>query len=407
MQHKVKQKIIKNLNYLRVINLLRNSNNLEVSQIAENTNLSKPTVMKILNNLMGHDLVMHIGKGNSTNGGGKKPNVFKFNENGRYSIGMSITKYQLCSVITNLNSEVIKKLVIRFKINEEIDFVIKSISDCYKYFLNHNIIDKSKIIGIAIGFYGLVDYKNGIMIYSPHYPSWGKNIKIIEKIQEKIGIDIPITIDNLSRFYVIAEKTLGFGKNYSNIISIIAGYGLVAGIIINNSVIRGYHKITGEVGHMTVNPSEEMICACGSRGCFEVMVSIERLKKLLELKKYKYPNSILLNKNHDKELDNISTEEIFEAFNQNDKLAEEAMEDIIYWFAVGLSNIIKLYDPEMVILYGIYVKVGKKFLAKLLKILPNFSIPGLKLHTKIKFSKIQENAGVLGAATSIINDFFN
>ena len=114
----------------------------------------------------------------------------------------------------------------------------------------------------------------------------------------------------------------------------------------------------GEVGHMVINPYEEIVCACGSKGCFEVMVSIDRLKKIILDNKNKFPDSIIFDMSSNGNLKDLTPEKIFEAYREGDKLTVFAMDDIINWFAIGIANIILIYDPQVIVNMGIY-KRGK------------------------------------------------
>lgn len=163
----------------------------------------------------------------------------------------------------------------------------------------------------------------------------------------------------------------------------------------------------GEVGHMVINPSEEMLCACGSKGCFEVMVSVDRLKKIIELNKSLYQDSEIFDSNPNNiEIKSLEPDRIFNAYRNKDKLASLALNDILNWFAVGLSNIILIYDPQLIIIHGIYTRAGDEFLKKLRKKVEQIALTSVKKETKIKYSELGEMAGVLGAATYVINKFF-
>jgi glucokinase len=185
-----------------------------------------------------------------------------------------------------------------------------------------------------------------------------------------------------------------------------AGYGLGSGVIIENDIKRGFHKIMGEVGHMVINPSEEIVCACGSRGCFEVMVSVERLKKIISDNKNKFPDSIIFNISNNGNLKNLTPEEIFEAYKGNDRLAVFAINDIINWLAIGIANIILIYDPQVIVIHGIYTRAGENFLKHLRKRAEQISLTSVKKDTKIKFSELGEMSGVLRAAAYVVTNFF-
>ena len=75
-----KQKTLKQINRKVILNILRNSGELSIAELSKEVNLSKPTLMTIMNYYIENKLVVIAGKGNSTEEGGKKPNIFKFNE---------------------------------------------------------------------------------------------------------------------------------------------------------------------------------------------------------------------------------------------------------------------------------------------------------------------------------------
>jgi predicted NBD/HSP70 family sugar kinase len=401
-----KQKLLKQINRKVVLNLLRQYDEISIAELSQISKLSKPTIMKVMKYYIGKGYIVISGKGNSTEEGGKKPNIFKFNANGGYSVGMAITANKLKALLSNLKGEVVKREDLDLLPNEELESVIDKISFLYNRILSNPKIDNSKVIGLAVGIYGLTDFDKGVVFFSPHYPSWGKNVKMREMIQKKIPDNVPIVIDNISRFQVYAESIMGAAKNLSNIVSISAGYGLGSGIIIENDIKRGAHKIMGEVGHMVINPAEEMLCACGARGCFEVMVSIDRLIKIIENEKDRFPDSSILKLSKNGNIKNLEINDIFEAYNQNDELVSYAMDDIINWFAVGLSNIILIYDPQVIVIHGIYTQAGDSFLNKIRERVEKISLTSVKKDTKIRYSELGEVSGVIGAATYIVSKFF-
>jgi N-acetylglucosamine repressor len=399
-----KQKILKQINRKHILNLMRSSDELSVSDISAQVNLSKPTLMKIMKYYVDKGYLIISGKGNSTEEGGKKPNIFKFNADGGYAVGMIITANRLKSVITNLKGVVVSETDIELASNEDLESVLDKVLSSYNALMSASGISQVKIIGLAIGIYGITNYHKGIVIYSPHFPSWGKNIQFSQMVKKKIP-GLSVILDNNSRFQVFAEKTLGVAANEHDIVSLMAGKGLSAGVILEDELKRGHHYLMGEVGHMVINPSEPMVCACGAKGCFEIMVSIARLKKLIDDKKDFYPGSSLFN-GSGKDMQSLSADDIFTAYKKGDSLACYAMEDIENWFAIGLSNIILIYDPRMIVLQGLFVKAGETFLANLNKRVGNVSLSSVKKETKIRFSELGDTAGVLGAATFVINMFF-
>jgi len=398
-----KQKTLKQANRKVILNILRDSGEISVADLSREVNLSKPTLMIIINYYLKNGLVINTGKGDSTEEGGKKPNIYKFNEDGGYAVGMIISANKLTAVITNLKSKILYKTSVPLKTNEGFDSVLKKIIDSYNNLVNNTNIDRKRLVGLAIGAYGITNFTKGEVIFSPHFLSWGKNLNMKEKILEQIPDEIPVMVDNHSRFQVFAEKILGLAQEKNNIVAIQAGKGLVAGVIIENEIKRGNHYLIGEIGHMIVDPEAREICACGGKGCFEAMVSINRILRMAKEKYKEYPDSIIFNENSP---DGIDIYDVFDASNKGDKLALDLMNDAIKWFGIGISNIILMYDPQIVIIQGIFTKAGEYFLENLRKIINKISLFSIKRETEIKYSELGDKAGVLGAASYVLSKYF-
>ena len=398
-----KQKTLKQINRKVILNILRNSGELSIAELSKEVNLSKPTLMTIMNYYIENKLVVIAGKGNSTEEGGKKPNIYKFNADGGYAIGMIISANKLTAVITNLKSKILDKTSVPLKTNEGFDSVLKKIIDSYNNLVNNTNIDRKRLVGLAIGAYGITNFTKGEVIFSPHFPSWGKDLMLKEKIIERIPENIPVMVDNHSRFQVFAEKILGLAKEKNNIVAIQAGKGLVAGVIIENEIKRGNHYLIGEIGHMIVDPEAREICACGGKGCFEAMVSTNRILRMAKEKHKEYSASIIFNGN---DPDAIDINSIFDASNKGDKLALDLMNDVIKWFGIGISNIILMYDPQIVIIQGIFTKAGEYFLENLRNKINKISLFSIKRETEIKYSELGDKAGVLGAASYVLSKYF-
>ena len=398
-----KPKTLKQTNRKVILNILRDSGEVSVADLSKKVNLSKPTLMAIIDYYLKKGLVINVGKGNSTEEGGKKPNIYKFNEDGGYAIGMIISANKLTGVITNLKNKILFKKTLPLESNEKFESVLEKIVDLYNDLIIGAEINKEKIIGLAIGAYGITNFDKGEVIFSPHFPSWGKNLNLREKVKDKIPDEIPIIIDNHSRFQVFAEKVLGLGKDKDNIVAIQAGKGMVAGVIIDNEIKRGNHYLIGEIGHMIVDPEAREICVCGGKGCFEAMVTTNRIVRMVEEKHSDYPDSIIFNGDGP---ENIDIYKIFDALDKKDKLALEIMTDVINWFGIGISNIILMYDPQIVIIQGIFTKAGDYFLESVREKINKISLFSIKRKTEIKYSELGDNAGVLGAASFVLSKFF-
>lgn len=342
------------------------------------------------------------GKGKSTDEGGKKPNLYRFNPDAGYIFSVQVFPTELFSILTNLNSEPLHTYSEKIKNDEKSDVIINKITKTFKKLQKDKNINPEKIIGIAIGAHGITDINKGTVVTSPHFPSWGENLPFRDLLRKSIKTDIPIIIDNQIRFQALAEKNNGNGKNKKNIIVVEGGEGLVAGIIIKDSIKRGIHNLAGEIGHMVINPDGEQVCACGGKGCFEALISINRVIEIAKEKYLENKDSIIFK---DKKPGEINIYDIFESSNVGDKFAQELIDDVVKWFAIGFLNMVLMCDPEIIIIQGIYAKAGDYFLNKLREQINKVSLPKLNKDIEIQYSKYGKEAGVIGASFYTVAEF--
>ncbi len=398
-----KPKTLKAINRKIILDVLMDSDAVKISELSKKTKLSKTTLMKILKYFIDKGFVVKVGKGKSTEEGGKKPNLYRFDPDAGFIFSVQVFPKELLSTITNLKSEILFKSSKKIEENESIDIIIKKITGTFNDMTASNNINRKKLLGIGVGSHGITNMDTGTVITSPHFPSWGENLPLRDLLRKNFDDDIPIVIDNQIRFQALAEKNSKKGKSKRNIIVIEGGEGLVAGIIVKNSIKRGIHYLAGEIGHMVINPEGEYVCACGGRGCFEAMISINRITEMAVEKFGDNKDSLIFN---DKKSNEIDIFDIFNASNAGDRIACELIDDAISWFAIGFSNIILMYDPEIIIIQGIYSKAGDYFINNLRKQINKVSLLKIEKDVEIEYSKFGKEVGVIGASNHIVSEFF-
>lgn len=179
-----------------------------------------------------------------------------------------------------------------------------------------NKFERDKIEGIGVGVPSVVDLKNGIVYEVQNIPSW-KEVKLREIINNKYNI--PVYINNDANCFAAGEKYFGKGQEYKNIVGLIIGTGLGAGIITNGKLYSGSNCGAGEFG---------MIPFKGS---------------ILE----NYCSGQFFQLNYGK-----SGSEIYKAALSGDTAAQK----IFYEFGLNLGEAIKIIlysiDPDIIILGG-------------------------------------------------------
>ncbi|HHV71089.1 MAG TPA: ROK family protein, partial [Clostridia bacterium] len=203
--------------------------------------------------------------------------------------------------------------------------------------------EKDHLIGVGLALPGSVDVDSGVCLYSPNL-GW-KNEEVSKKLQECTELGVKLIND--ANAACLGEYFFGAGKGRGNLICITIGTGIGTAFILENKLFVGASGFAGEGGHMVINPFGPH-CSCGRRGCWEALVSasgiVARAKKEIE--------SQNLKTNLERYKDSLSTEIIVEAARQGDRLALKVLEETREYLAIGLVNLVNIFNPEQIVLAG-------------------------------------------------------
>ena len=208
-------------------------------------------------------------------------------------------------------------------------------------------IRKDEVMGMGMGVPGRHISEKGIVIYSPNFAGW-TNIQLLAPIEERLGMAAYMRND--VKVASLGEYYFGAGQGYRYIAMITLGTGIGGSLIYDGKLQLGSSEGFAEVGHMTV-AAEGRLCECGNHGCWEAMAGrnaiVERAWRKLQSGR---PS--LLGERAEWELFNITPAMIGLAARDGDALAKEVMDETGMWVGIGVSNLIQLYNPEVVIIGG-------------------------------------------------------
>jgi len=402
--HNGKPRSLKVNNRQRVLALLRQQSLLTAAATAENAGLSKTTAMKILDHFVAEGLVLDAGKGDSTAEGGKPPALFKLNDHYACAIGIHLFPEKIAAIAVDLQETILEAVAIPIQENAPLAVVVAGMAEMVSQLLQKTDFLRQQVAGIGIALPGVINPQTGLCRFSPRFSSWGTDADVIGPLRQKLGQDIPIFIDNESRLMAFAEKKQGAARDKRNIVTVSAGRGLAAGIIVNDALKHGTHNLAGEIGHMVINPYSRETCVCGGQGCFEVMVSTRRLLRKAAQGRNAHPESLIFSPCPETK---ITPEMIFQAADHGDLFARELLDDMAFWMSVGFSNLIMMHDPEVIVIQGIYTQSGDTFLQTLKQKTNRLVLKKIDKHVEIRFSAFDTEAGNIGAATYVIDQYFN
>ncbi|MFI5955190.1 ROK family protein [Cryptosporangium sp. NPDC051539] len=123
-------------------------------------------------------------------------------------------------------------------------------------------------VAVGLSVPGLVDTAAGV---ARHAVNLGfRDTPLAALVAEEVGV--PVVIEQDSRAAAVAESTIGLGRDAQDLMVVVLGTGIAAGLIVDGKPLPGAGGSAGELGHLPVYPDGED-CACGQRGCLEVYAS--------------------------------------------------------------------------------------------------------------------------------------
>ncbi len=198
---------------------------------------------------------------------------------------------------------------------------------------------RDQIAAIGIGLSGLVDHQTGTVPWSPLLAE--REVPLKAALEARIGI--PVLVDNDSNMLTLAELWFGAGRAMTDFAVVTIEHGVGMGMVLNNQLYRGTRGMGLELGHTKVQ-LDGALCRCGRRGCLEAYLADYALAR---------EAATALGRN----LRNLqSPQAMLETLYGQAQAGNEAARTIFRragrYLAVGLSNVVQIFDPELIILSG-------------------------------------------------------
>lgn len=390
----------KKVNRELVLKTIYNLRPISRADIADITGLTPASITKIVNEFLDIGIVQEINKGKTFSG--RKPVLIDIDCSSYFIIGIYIARKSISGIITNLNADILKRVVYDKSLLESPDLpreVIKLINELLKT----SGISKKKVLGIGMAVPGPINSKSGEVIYrnlSEGPPYVWVRVPLTEAVSDKFGI--PVFADNDSNASAVGESWFGNGMEFKNFILINFGEALGGGLILKSRLYRGEDDIVGEIGHTTVDINGPK-CDCGNYGCLELFTKNKTIiEKYMVLSK-KYPESRLA------KIRVKSVEDIYNFKDENDPVYKEILEYQASYLGTGIINMINILNPQAVII--VTNEISKIDLNPLIEKIRDFvrkrAFPVVREKVKIIPGKLGNDVQLVGSISLVLRDFFN
>jgi len=247
-------------------------------------------------------------------------------------------------------------------------------------------------IGISVP--GIVDTRKREIVVAPDL-AW-RNVRV-DEIVESVNPDRlkgRVIMDNEANTSALAEQWFGeVVKKESNIVFISEGIG--TGIILKGQLFEGSWHLAGQFGHMTIHADGEL-CVCGNRGCWELYASnAATVQRFYRLQKERFDGDA-----------NQDIQNVLSLARDGDKHALEAVRETGRYLGIGISNIIKGIDPEIIVLGGAITGVWDLIYPEIMKEIASRVFFALRKNVRVVSTSLQERSSLVGALTLATKEIF-
>ncbi len=331
---------------IKILTAIRENEEFSRLEIARLTGLSTATVTRVVDSLI-HDDNLVEERGNKTlpKGRPRKPLYFKGYD--KFIIGIDLGTTYIRGVLSDFNTESIKEVEVITEAHKGYRHVLSRVVEVVESLQNTNLADSSRIKGVGIAVAGMINTSTGIVEYSPAF-NW-YNVDLKEILEE--SITLPIFYDNVSRVMALGELQFGEGRNYDDFITINAGYGIGAGIILGKSIFYGTDGMAGEFGHMPVCGDNLIKCTCGKYNCLTAYSSGDAIARRAVMK-LKEGKTSLLTSMSGGEMGLITAEMVAKACDQGDELALDIFIASIEYLGSAIAGLVNIINPQAIFVGG-------------------------------------------------------
>jgi len=369
------------INRSAVLEFLRLTKTASRTEIAKQLNISKPTVMRIIDQLMEDGLVYSTGQKEGQRG--RSRDLLALNEKDNFVIGIDVGGSHISGAIANIGGEMVYEIecAVEWTCAEE---NFETLRNFIQSILIQPMGQTSRVLGIAIGVPGIIERQSGIVKIAPSL-NW-KDYPLLHKLNEIV--DLPILIENDVNLGVLGEYWFGAGVGINDLVMIAIGTGIGAGIILDSKLHRGYQESSGEIGYIL--PGTQFLDhQYPGFGALEIVTSgkaiAERgLSRFTEL-------------NPDKLVPEINAADVFQAAREGQTWAAQIVAETVDYLSLAIANVTVCFDPELIILSGgvsdaadLLIEPIKKRIAGVIPRVP-----------RIEQSQLKGKAVILGAVVRV------
>ena len=297
-------------------------------------------------------------------------------------LGLDIGGTKLAAGVVDSNGKVHSFVVAPTRVDEGAESGLERLFELGRLAIAESGFETGEIRAVGIGSGGPLDAERGVLIAPPHLPGW-HDVPVVDLAEA--AFHLPVTLENDATAAAAGEHRWGAGAGIRNMVYLTISTGVGGGVVIDGSLYRGSRGNGGELGHVTVDWHGRPCRGCGRLGCLEAYVS----------------GTSIAERAREAGLDFATAEAVAAAAREGDVGATAIWDETVEALACGITSIVNLFEPELVVIGGGVTRSGEQLMAPVRKMVRAGAMRPAGEAADVVSSAFGDQVGVVGAAAIV------
>jgi predicted NBD/HSP70 family sugar kinase len=363
---------------LRVLEFLFRTGPVSRLEVIRATSLSRATVSKLIGELQSQGLVAERRAPLTVAGrSGRPPALLALNPElgafGGVDFGHSSVRVAIADVAGRLLAEDRQDL----DVDNQAERAIAVAVDGLRELVKQAKLPRERLLGVGAAISAPVRHDGAGLAAAGILPGWS-GVSPQRELARRLGV--PVHVGNDANLGALAEVRTGAARGASDVVYLMLSSGVGGGLVLGGSLFTGHGGMTGELGHVQVDP-KGVLCRCGNRGCLETVAGAQAL--LARLRPALGKTAGL-------------TDAVARA-HAGDELCRRVFREAGVAAGRVAGGICNVVNPELVIVGGDLIVAGELLVDAVREGLEQTSIPAVRSDVAVVAATLGDQAELLGA----------
>lgn len=384
MQKATRQQTKKH-NVSLVMRTIYNNGGISRADIARTTGLTRPTVSRIVAELIDERYVVETGQGPSA--GGKRPTLLDVDQENHQLLAIDLGSSEFRGAMVNLRGKILERLTFPTD-GQKGNAALELVGDLLRALTK---VATAPILGIGIGTPGLTNPDDGVIREAVNL-GWFK-LHLADLLSQEF--DQPIYVANDSHMAALGEYSFGTNWETGNLLVLKIGQGIGSGIILDGRPYYGDGYGAGEIGHVVVEENGQE-CSCGNVGCLETTTSTRAIIRSAREQAKRYPDSILARAS------DLTWDTLVSALNAGDPAACHVVHQAGRYLGVAIANLVATLNIHRIVIAGRVYQLGDGFINSALEEARCRTLPSMVADTQVRYTDLGNDIVILGCSAMVL-----